>query len=84
MALADVYVHPFPDESLGTSVWPGVDQSWRLAPRLTADASLQWPLAARITGVVHAGKPPGGDFVPPGVAGRAYVSPGYLAASQRR
>jgi hypothetical protein len=83
MELSDVYVRPFPGSSLGTNVWPGVDQSWRLVPRVRADASLQWPYAARITGVVHSGRPPGGDFVPVGVAGRDYVSPGYSTAEPR-
>jgi hypothetical protein len=84
MALSHVYVRPFPGASVGTSVWPGVDQSWRLAPRVRADGSLQWPYAAHITGVVHSGTPPSGDFVPPGVAGRGYVSPGYSRAGERR
>jgi hypothetical protein len=32
---------------------------------------------AHINGSIHTGKPPGGDFVPPGVAGLGYLSPGY-------
>jgi hypothetical protein len=83
LELSDVWILPFRGDSLGTSVWPGVDQSWRLAPRLRSDASLEWPFAARISGVVHSGRPPGGDFVPAGVAGLAYVSPGYSTVLRR-
>jgi hypothetical protein len=83
MKLSHVYVRPFPDASLGGSVWPGVDdRAWRLAPRQRRDA-LRWPAAANITGFVRSGRPAGGDFVPPGVAGRAYVSPGYSSAGER-
>jgi len=31
-----------------------------------------------VSGVIKKGPPPGGDFVPEGVAGPDYVSPGYL------
>lgn len=41
------------------------------------DGSVAWPAAANITGRVIGGLPPGGDFVPVGVAGTSYVSPGY-------
>jgi hypothetical protein len=77
MKLSHVYIRPFPGAQLDGTVWPGADHSSALAPSQRGDASIRWPAAARITGVVHAGWPAGGDFVPPGVAGRAYVSPGY-------
>ena len=37
----------------------------------------RWPTIAAITGGIHSGLPAGGDFVPAGVAGINYVSPGY-------
>lgn len=36
-----------------------------------------WPTLTRTTGGVHEGPPSSGDFVPLGVAGLDYVSPGY-------
>ena len=36
-----------------------------------------WPAVTAISGGIHNGLPPGGDFVPAGVAGINYVSPGY-------
>jgi hypothetical protein len=41
------------------------------------DGSVAWPTAAHITGRVIGGLPPGGDFVPVGIAGTNYISPGY-------
>jgi hypothetical protein len=76
LSLTNVYIRPFPGHSVGADVWPGKDQPRQLAPRKTRE-TLAWPAAARIIGTVHAGRPPGGDFVPNGVAGVAYVSPGY-------
>jgi hypothetical protein len=39
--------------------------------------TLSFPNSPQITGVLNEGVPPGGDFVPVGVAGTGYVSPGY-------
>jgi len=36
-----------------------------------------WPAVTDISGGIHNGLPPGGDFVAAGVAGINYVSPGY-------
>jgi hypothetical protein len=36
-----------------------------------------WPAVTAISGGIRNGMPPGGDFVPAGVAGIGYVSPGY-------
>jgi hypothetical protein len=36
-----------------------------------------WPTSAAITGKFYEGNPPAGDYVPAGVAGVNYVSPGY-------
>ena len=40
------------------------------------DGVVSWK-DAHINGTIRTGKPPGGDFVPPGVAGLGYLSPGY-------
>ncbi len=42
-----------------------------------SDGSISWPATARIIGKILPGSPAGGDFVPVGVAGYNYVSPGY-------
>jgi hypothetical protein len=40
--------------------------------------TITWASSWAIAGYVTPGVPPGGDFVPPGIAGVGYVSPGYL------
>lgn len=88
MNLDDVYVTPRPGRSLGDSVWPPSDPADAGDARnpvqtclsaLSADgAELSFPALPRITGVVRQGPPQDGDFVPEGVAGPDYVSPGYV------
>jgi hypothetical protein len=52
-------------------------------PTLSCDgACLTFPGTA-VTGTIRDGLPPGGDFVPEGVAGVGYVSPGYVPAVLR-
>jgi hypothetical protein len=70
-----------PDGTLGLeSVWPDTDQPaggeslWD-----PGSGTLSFPREPQIQGVIHAGVPPGGDFVPLGVAGIDYVSPGYAS-----
>jgi hypothetical protein len=76
VALHDVYVRPRAGETLGETVWPQRGHPGRCAAR-THDAVASWPRLRRIRGDVRAGAPPGGSYVPPGVAGVGYVSPGY-------
>ena len=45
--------------------------------RVNGDGSISWSDTWGISGSVSPGDPPGGDFVPRGVAGLQYVSPGY-------
>jgi hypothetical protein len=57
-----------------TWVWDG--DSTRRA-QYSADRSfVYWP-SSNIEGVVRPGAPSGGDYVPSGLAGEQYVSPGY-------
>jgi hypothetical protein len=77
LRLSDVYISPFPGERARGDVWPGRDQPRRLAPIATSDSSFRWPSATNITGIVHSGRPPSGDFVPSGAVGLNYTSPGY-------
>ena len=73
-SLANVYLQPRPGMDLATTVWTG---------------SLVRPISGLvgfpglpIDGHVSLGAPLGGEFVPPGVAGPGYRSPGYAAAAQ--
>ena len=74
-SFSEVYVTPRPDRTLGNSIWPTTSASTCPAQLLNGLAS--WPLFLAITGGVALGRPPGGEFVPAGVAGPGYVSPGY-------
>lgn len=73
--LSDFYVQPREGTPLGLSIWPNVNDP--VYPAVIEDGFAQWPTLPRVTGGVHDGPPPGGDFVPDGVAGLNYVSPGY-------
>ena len=79
IVLRNVYADQ-PDGTLRmNSVWPDTDRPD--ACRSVWEApTLLFPRSPQITGVVTAGMPPGGDYVPEGVAGIAYVSPGYLGS----
>jgi hypothetical protein len=72
---SEVYVTPRPDRSLGSSVWPVSSASG--CPAQVVNNLARWPLFPTIVGGVALGPPPGGEFVPAGVAGLDYVSPGY-------
>jgi hypothetical protein len=89
VSLDQVYVTPRAGRRLGEAVWPpdtgvDLDNSGSSAVRAclstaSADGSeLSFPLLPTVTGVVRRGPPPGGDFVPDGVAGPNYLPPGYL------
>jgi hypothetical protein len=83
MSLHDVYIRPFPGSSLGDVVWPPTGRSAELARR-TRSGAVEWRAAAHIRGLVHPGRPPGGDMVPWGVAGLHYASPGYAGGRAGR
>jgi hypothetical protein len=85
--LSEVYVTPRPGRDLGNSVWPPdqfdvVDVSGATQQCLSTlspdKTQMSFPSLPAVSGVVKKGPPPGGDFVPDGVAGTDYVSPGYI------
>lgn len=74
---SEVYVQPRAGTSLGKAVWPMATGGTSCpAKDLTGDAEVSFPTLP-IDGDVQRGLPTRGDFVPEGVAGVGYVSPGY-------
>jgi hypothetical protein len=75
-----VYVQPRAGTPLGHAVWPMAAGGGDCPARdLGNDAEVAFPRLP-IVGAVERGLPPKGDFVPEGVAGVGYVSPGYQPA----
>lgn len=77
--LEAVYIDPRPGQDVaGYAVWPN---SLRPAActALKHGASIGWPDLPDVDGVVTAGSPPGGDFVPEGTVGLGYT-PAWLEA----
>jgi hypothetical protein len=75
--LHQVWIQPRKNTPLANAVWPPV--GGRTACPVQAkpdDSEARFP-SLPVAGRVRKGMPPGGDFVPPGVAGLNYVSPGY-------
>jgi hypothetical protein len=68
-SLRSVYATSDAKRPLSRLVWPG--PSSQSCPSLSRRRSISWR-DTNISGVVHAGDPPGGDFVPRGVAGTEY------------
>ena len=76
IALQNVHIEE-PDGTLAiNSVWPDTDQP-AACKSVWSNRALSFPSSPQITGHLTEGLPPGGDFVPVGVAGIGYVSPGY-------
>lgn len=75
MALTNVYVTPQPGKTLGAAVWPQANSSWG-CPASGTKSFLGWPTLP-LTGGVQLGPPSTGSYVPAGVAGLSYRSPGY-------
>jgi len=73
--LFDVWVQARPGTTVRRSLWPEPGHPAGCAARARR-GRVSWPRLP-VRGVVHAGAPPGGSFVPPGLAGPDYVSPGY-------
>jgi hypothetical protein len=72
--LKSVYVKPRPSLSLRRSVWPGSHSG--LSCNGSGSSVVTWPRLS-VRGGVRVGRPRGGSFVPRGVAGLSYASPGY-------
>ena len=75
VTLSDVYVRPKTGRSFAQSVWPSPESNLPCGAEIRGRTA-RWP-ALPVQGEVREGVPPGGDFVPPGVAGAGYESPGY-------
>ena len=78
-ALTDVYLQPRAGASFSTTVYSTAAGALAHTPsvNLTANPNIITFPGLTIVGHVSLGPPPGGDFVPAGVAGVSYVSPGY-------
>jgi hypothetical protein len=76
--LSRFYVKPAQGRRLGASIWPGIwdSDSWK-RPHLRRPHAYVWGPRVHVSGMVRRGPPPRGDFVPRGVAGTRYRSPGY-------
>ena len=78
LTLDEVYIQPRAGRTLGSSVWPPAGFAQCPAVIATDDSTATWPSIPKVKGCVKKGLPPHGDFVPAGVAGLKYVSPGYM------
>ena len=84
VTLNDFYGDPPGGGKLQRFMWPTDYMGTSgCASSLTGNGlAAYWPaLAAKVSGVMQLGPPPGGDFVPAGAVGVGYVSPGYQAGS---
>lgn len=78
--LTEVYLQPRPGASFASTVFSTLGAIAHPAALVAGTpAAISFP-GLPIDGHVSQGPPPGGDFVPTGVAGPAYVSPGYAPA----
>ena len=78
ITLSNAYANQ-PDGTLASdAVWPDPNNSYPTGCLgLYRSGVASWPTLLTLTGTVTAGLPPGGDYVPVGVAGTGYISPGY-------
>jgi hypothetical protein len=74
ISLSDDYVSEPRARGAPPSVWP--NPGYHTCGARYSHGVVSWR-DARITGSIRTGVPPGGDFVPPGVAGLGYLTPGY-------
>ena len=81
-ALSNVYLHAtqkpldqetYPNSGTATASLDGTV----VHSTVNLDGTITWANTWGISGNITAGDPPGGDFVPLGLAGLDYVSPGY-------
>jgi hypothetical protein len=78
ITLSNVYTKE-PDGTLyDNAVWPDPANGYPSGCVGTYNGGyVSWPALSTLSGGITTGLPPGGDFVPAGVAGIGYVSPGY-------
>lgn len=74
--LRSFYVEPRPEAKFSKSTWPQAGHPPACGARVHR-GTISWPLLPSVTGAVLRGRPPRGAFVPVGVAGLGYSSPGY-------
>jgi hypothetical protein len=72
--LTEVYIDPYPGDSLSGSVNPGPGHQYPYGAVESGSTLIGWPFA---NGTAALGVPAGGEWVPDGTAGLSYVSPGY-------
>jgi hypothetical protein len=77
LSLSNIYVAPRVGRSLGTSVWPQVGSTLPCPGVAGSNGSVSWHQGLSVSGDVNVGPPASGDFVPAGVPGLSYSSPGY-------
>ena len=76
LAFSEFYVQPGPGRSLATTIWPPATGPYACKAIMRNGTDAIWP-AATMQGAVRLGPPPAGDFVPRGITGSTYQSPGY-------
>ena len=79
LILDEIYIQPRAGRMLGNSVWPPAGFASCPAVIAADGSAATWPAIPKVKGCVKKGMPPHGDFVPAGIAGLQYVSPGYLS-----
>jgi hypothetical protein len=72
-----VYLDPAGSHDLFDQVRPNTDCVVAAERPVLNDGVMTWPNSAYITGELHDGDPPGGDYVLAENVGVGYVSPGY-------
>ncbi len=77
----EVYIIPLEGRTAGQTVWPHVKSPQAIAA-VQNGKEISWPTLKSVKGVVTEGAPPGGEFVPEGVAGLDYSSPGYETSKE--
>jgi hypothetical protein len=63
---------------LNMSVYPDQTKPSGRTATVSPDGSTVYWTSSNIAGFITGGSPPSGDFVPLGVTGAMYVSPGYV------
>jgi hypothetical protein len=77
ITLTNVYAQePGSNTLSGGAAWPDTDQP-SACHSVYSGGQLSFPSSPQIHGTISNGVPSGGDYVPVGVAGTSYVSPGY-------
>jgi hypothetical protein len=77
--LENVWLAPGKDRfhGIGKTVWPDDSGVYPQQAQVEPDGTVWWPTEVGIAGFISTGVPSGGDFVPKGLAGPGYQSPGY-------